>query len=288
MNNKEKIVEMRKILVDDMGEDVAKERIFDKNKDTDLKMMVELTNCKKGYQAERIFNDYSKTIIGALWDRPYKILSRIWFKQENIRFKDFEITTQIKRGVSIQDIHDEVDIKYQCRQNKLQLNRGYFDDVINYVENNHTLDVGNKHIIFFMFDKSNTGKVKVVRKSWWEIKQSADKLTSKGLNYVQLDYEPEDVLTLDIENFYLDEVIEWEQKFVYQDEVKVKKEQQLSLSEYKEPESVKVKPSLSKKAHLCAKIDPYIHTAFKEHCAKGGVKIKFLIAELIKKELCIP
>ena len=281
MNNKEKIVEMSKILVDEMGEDVAKERIFDQK--TDFEMMRELTNCKKGYKAERIFNDYSKTIIRSLWNKPYKIISRIWFKKQNLRFKDFAVRTQNKEGMLIAD---EVDIKYQCREDKLILNTGYFDEVINIVEN-QTMNVGNKYIIFFMFDKSNTGKVKVVRKSWTEIKQLGDKLMYKGKDYVQLDYDPTDILNLDIENFYLDEIIEWEQKFVYQDEAKVKKEQQLSLSEYQEPESVKVKPSLSKKAHLCAKIDPYIHTAFKAHCAKGGLKIKLAIEELIKKELCI-
>ena len=275
MNNKEKIVEMRKILVDDMGEDVAKRRIFDQK--TDFDMMRELTNGKKGYQAERIFNDYSKTIIRSLWNKPYKIISRIWFKKQNLRFKDFEVTTQNKEGIFI---HDEVDIKYQCRQHKLQLNKDYFDEVINIVEN-QTMNVGNKYIIFFMFDKSNTGKVKVVRKSWTEIKQLGDKLTYKGKDYVQLDYDPTDILNLDIENFYLDEIIKWEQKFVYQDESKIKKEQQLSLSEYQAPESVKVKPYGS------IKIKPDLHQKFKTHCAKNGVQIKVLIAKLIKKELCI-
>lgn len=277
MNNKEKIVEMRKILVDDMTEIVAKRRIFDKNKDTNLKMMVELTNCKKGYKAERIFNDYSSTIIRALWNSPYKIISRLWFKTENFRFKDFAVRTQNKEGMLIAD---EVDIKYQCREDKLILNTGYFDDVINIVEN-QTMNVGNKYIIFFMFDKSNSGKVKVVRKSWTEIKQLGDKLTYKGKDYVQLDYDPTDVLTLDIENFYLDEIIEWEQKYVYQDESKVKKEQQLSLSEYQEPESVKVKP------YGQIKIEPDLHQKLKVHCAKDGLQIRFLIAKLIKKELCI-
>ena len=275
MNNKEKIVEMRKILVDDMGEDVAKKRIFDQK--TDFDMMRELTNGKKGYQAERIFNDYSKTIIRSLWNKPYKIISRIWFKKQNLRFKDFEVTTQNKEGIFI---HDEVDIKYQCRQHKLQLNKDYFDEVINIVEN-QTMNVGNKYIIFFMFDKSNTGKVKVVRKSWTEIKQLGDKLTYKGKDYVQLDYDPADILNLDIENFYLDEIIEWEQKYVYQDESKVKKEQQLSLSEYQAPESVKVKP------YGQIKIEPDLHQKLKVYCAKDGLQIRSLIAKLIKKELCI-
>ena len=137
MNNKEKIVEMSKILVDDMGEDVAKERIFDQK--TDFEMMRELTNCKKGYKAERIFNDYGKTIIRSLWNKPYKIISRIWFKKQNLRFKDFAVRTQNKEGMLIAD---EVDIKYQCREDKLILNTGYFDEVINIVEN-QTMNVNN-------------------------------------------------------------------------------------------------------------------------------------------------
>lgn len=277
MNNKEKIVEMRKILVDDMGEDVAKKRIF--NQKNDFEMMKELANCKKGYQAERIFNDYSKTIIRSLWNSPYKIISRIWFKKQNLRFKDFEVTTKNKEGIFI---HDEVDIKYQCRQHKLQLNREYFDEVINIVEN-QTMNVGNKYIIFFMFDKSNTGKTKVVRKSWTEIKQLGDKLTYKGKDYVQLDYDPEDILNLDIENFYLDEIIEWEQKFIYQDEANPELNEQLLLTESKGIKAIKNK-NLQK---LHVNIDAALHKKFKIFCAQKQVTFKSTIEGMIKKELCI-